>query len=107
MKQNISISIRKLILLAITGVVILMFSDIPYLNLLTNTQALFFVIWLAGVFIFNLNSKTMILSFFTILFYSLILLLLGQNKEAQGWGDWSFPVLVIALIKYFVENRKT
>lgn len=106
MENKISVSIRKLILLAVTGVLILMFSDIPYFNLLANTQALFFAIWLMAVFVLGLSSRTMLLSFFIVLLYCLILLLLGQDKEAQAWGDWSFPILVVTLMKYYWENRK-
>lgn len=105
-EKVIHIPIRKIILLAVIGVIILMFSDIPYFNLLANTQLLFFAIWVLAVFSLNLNSRTMVLTFFVLLFYCLILLLLNEEKEAQAWGDWSFPVLVITLTKFYWENRK-
>lgn len=106
MDKKINIPIRKVILLVIMGVLILMFSDIPYLNLLANTQVLFFIVWLLAVFTLNLSSKTMLFSFFTLLFYCLILLLLGQNREVQAWGDYAFPILILTLVKYYWENRK-
>ena len=104
--KSINVSVRKLILLAIIGVIVLMFSDIPYFNLFANTQTLFFAVWLIAVFVLKFDSKITLISFFTVLLYCLILILLGQEREAQVWGNWSFPILIITLMKYYWENRK-
>lgn len=106
-KENFKdISVRKIILVAITGSLVLMLSEIPYLNLLVGTQTLYFMVFILTLFVFNLNSKFILITFFSLLLYCLILILIGQTKEAQVWGDYSFPVLIIALIKYYLENRK-
>lgn len=100
------VPIRKLLILSITGIIVLMLSDIPYVNLLITTQLLLFIIWFLAFIVFNFNSKITIFSFFTVLLYSLILFLVNRENEAQDWGTYSFPILVLGLVKFFLEQRK-
>ncbi len=104
-EKHINIPLNKIILITVIGMVVMLLSDIPYIRLFSTTPALFFVIWIIVVYFLNCGSKIMLISFFSVLFYSLILVLIGQNKEAETWGDWSFLVLMIALGKNLLEYK--
>lgn len=104
-EKFINIPLNKIILITIIGVVAMLLSEIPYIRLFATTPSLFFVIWLTVVYLLNCNSKIMLISFFSVLFYSLILILIGHENDAEIWGDWSFLVLLFALGKNLFEYK--
>lgn len=104
--KNMSLPVRKLILISVIGVNAILLYDIPYLNVFLNIPMMVFIVWLVAVLIFNLSSKFLIYSMFVLFMYCMVLLLMNFEPEAQKWGDFTFFILIIALLKFYLENRK-
>jgi hypothetical protein len=63
-------------------------------------------VWLVFLFVFNFRAKPIFLTSYFVLIYCLFLTIAGQEKEAQAWGDYSFFIILIGVIKYLLEFKK-